>query len=415
MRVSNLPRILQLQFAITLLLASSLLVGSALAGDAADHHAHYGISQPPSYYDASDEAPNATVHVSMADSFFNPSDITITVGDTISWRNYGHYNHNVNSTSDEPFSSGNMGPGVVFTHTFNVVGDFSYQCTYHYAEGMLGVVHVVSVNPTPTGSPADVTATPAPATDTPAATPTATAAAAATSAMTDTPPSTATSTPAPPTATPLPTETPVTTPPPATNTPLPAPTDCANSFVDVIGNVFYNAIHSLNCNGVVSGSNTTHYQPAGISTRAQFAKVVVLGFSLSLYTPASVQSDFSDVPPTYFAYAYIESGLQAGILDGYPAAQCQAAGASFPCYLPNRPITRAELTILVVRAASYPLVTPGGQSFSDVPPASFAYLYVETAHARNVINGYSDGSFRPNNYIRRDEMAQIVYSGVTTP
>jgi S-layer homology domain len=32
-----------------------------------------------------------------------------------------------------------------------------------------------------------------------------------------------------------------------------------------------------------------------------------------------------------------------------------------------------------------------------------------------VINGYPDHTFHPNNNIRRDEMAQIVYKGVTTP
>ncbi len=43
------------------------------------------------------------------------------------------------------------------------------------------------------------------------------------------------------------------------------------------------------------------------------------------------------------------------------------------------------------------------------------YVSIETAHQKGVINGYPDHTFRPNNNIRRDEMAQIVYKGVTTP
>jgi S-layer homology domain len=54
-------------------------------------------------------------------------------------------------------------------------------------------------------------------------------------------------------------------------------------------------------------------------------------------------------------------------------------------------------------------------SFSDVPASNVFFVSIETAHHKGVINGYPDGSFRPNNNIRRDEMAQIVYKGVTTP
>ena len=186
--------------------------------------------------------------------------------------------------------------------------------------------------------------------------------------------------------------------------------------MDITSNVFYTAIHYLNCRGVVNGVDATHYGPAGTSTRGQFAKVVVLGFGLQFYTPSGV-SDFSDVPPSYFAYVFIESGFHAGILSGFDQASCQAAGQPYPCYLPNRPITRAQLTKLVVNAAHYPFYTPnGGQpSFSDVPASNVFFVSIETAHSKGVINGYPDGTFRPNNNIRRDEMAQIVYKGVTTP
>jgi len=219
-------------------------------------------------------------------------------------------------------------------------------------------------------------------------------------------------TPTPP-ATPTPAPTNTTAP---TDTPgVPTPTDCPNPFSDIGGNIFYTAIHYLYCRGVVNGTDPTHYSPAGTSTRAQFAKVVVLGFSIPFYTPAS--PDFTDVPPGYFAYAYIETGFHAGILSGFDAPGCTSHSATYPCYLPNIPITRAQLTKLVVNAAQYPPFTPtgGGQTFSDVPNTNIFYVSIETAHNKGVINGYPDNTFRPNNPIRRDEMAQIVYKGVTTP
>ncbi len=279
--------------------------------------------------------------------------------------------------------------------------------------------------PTPTSSPTD-TATPLPSntpggpTDTPAP-PTNTATPSNTATPTNTPlpsntPGGPTDTPAPPTATN--TTIPSNTPGGPTDTPALStltPTDCPNPFVDVQGDIFYGAIHYLNCRGVINGTDASHYTPAGTATRGQFAKIVVLGFGLAFYTPTGGRQDFSDVPVTYFAYLYIETGLHATILSGFDAATCAAHGLASPCYLPNLAITRGQLTKLVVGAARYLLVTPGTQTFSDVPPSNVFYLAIETAHAHGVINGYPDHTFHPNNSIRRDEMAQIVFKGVTSP
>jgi hypothetical protein len=246
--------------------------------------------------------------------------------------------------------------------------------------------------------------------------------------------STPTETPGGPTDTPRPTSTPVPseTPGGPTHTPTitpaptdtavavsptpggPTPTDCPNPFVDISGNVFYGAIHYLACNHVVNGTDASHFNPAGTSTRGQFAKVVVLGFGTPFYTPPS-GADFSDVPATYFAFLYIESGYHAGVLSGFDPTTCQQSGQIYPCYMPNRAITRGQITKLVVNAAHYVLVTPGTQTFSDVPLSNVFYLAIETAHAHAVINGYPDGTFQPNANVRRDAMCQIVFKGITSP
>lgn len=203
-----------------------------------------------------------------------------------------------------------------------------------------------------------------------------------------------------------------------TNTPAPpSPTPpCAVPFVDIQGNIFYQSIVHLYCSHVVSGTDSTHFSPAGTSTRGQFAKVIVLGFGIANYTPSGGQ-DFSDVAPSYFAYAYIEAGYHAGVLSGFDATTCANSGAIYPCYIPNRAITRGQITKLVVNAAGYALYTPtgGAQTFSDVPPSNIFYASIETAHHKGVINGYTDGTFLPNANVRRDAMSQIVYKAITTP
>ncbi len=189
---------------------------------------------------------------------------------------------------------------------------------------------------------------------------------------------------------------------------------CTAGFSDVPNsNVFAAAIYNLACKGVVSGTGAGYYAPAANATRAQFARMVLLGFGYTVVDPT--QQDFTDVPPGYWAYRYIGTAKAHNLISGYSAAQCQAAGATPPCFLPNRPISRAELTLLVVRAAGYTLITPATPTYWDVPASYFAYAAIETAHAKGVVNGYPDGSFRPNTNIRRDELAGILYKGINTP
>ena len=192
----------------------------------------------------------------------------------------------------------------------------------------------------------------------------------------------------------------------------PAPTDCPNQFVDIQGNIFYVAIHYLNCAGIANGTDATHFSPAANVSRGQFAKLVVVGFNKPLFTPSSGQ-DFIDVPPDYFAYLYIESGFHAGILSGFDPATCASHGLGNPCYLPNLPITRGQLVRLIFNAAGYVPITTIPHCFPNYP--DYANPIYDTLCARGIIHGYPDGTFRPNNPIRRDEAAQILYKAITTP
>ncbi len=195
---------------------------------------------------------------------------------------------------------------------------------------------------------------------------------------------------------------------------LNAAAPCTAGFSDVPNsNPFAAAIYNLACKGVISGTGGGYYSPAASATRAQFARMVVLGFGYTVITPT--QQDFTDVPPSYWAYRYIGTAKAHNLIGGYSAAQCQAVGAAYPCFLPNNSIIRAELTLLVVKAAGYTLVTPGTPTYWDVSPSYFAYAAIETAHAKGVVNGYPDGGFHPNISIRRDELAAILYKGINTP
>lgn len=80
--------------------------------------------------------------VVMKDITFVPADVSVAVGDTVTWTNDDTVNHDV-TADDKSFSSGdagNLAPGDKFEHKFDKAGTFKYVCTVH--PGMEGTVVV---------------------------------------------------------------------------------------------------------------------------------------------------------------------------------------------------------------------------------------------------------------------------------
>jgi plastocyanin len=80
-------------------------------------------------------------------NLFQPTNITINVGDTVRWT-WADDHHNVSSTTGNNciasglFDSGLLDTGATFNFTFNTVGTVNYMCTPHCDDGMKGVVVV---------------------------------------------------------------------------------------------------------------------------------------------------------------------------------------------------------------------------------------------------------------------------------
>lgn len=77
-------------------------------------------------------------------------------------------------------------------------------------------------------------------------------------------------------------------------------------------------------------------------------------------------------------------------------------------FSPDDSITRAELLKMVFGAAGVTLVTDSPNYFSDIDSASWQAPYANTAKVNKIIEGYSDGTFRPNNPITRAEALKII-------
>ncbi|WP_127496791.1 S-layer homology domain-containing protein [Paenibacillus glycanilyticus] len=117
-----------------------------------------------------------------------------------------------------------------------------------------------------------------------------------------------------------------------------------------------------------------------------------------------VQTDKSfDDTATHWAKKEVDALASLLIIDG-------VGNGAFD---PNRSVTRAEFTALVVRL--FGLATPaaaGNGKFGDVQTSDWFASAVAAATGAGLINGYENGEFRPDQTISRDEMAVILARGL---
>jgi plastocyanin len=81
----------------------------------------------------------ATTTVEAADNVFRPKTATVSVGDTVTWKNTGQAPHEVTASA---FKSGNIDPGKSWSWTATKAGTYSYVCQYHESAGMTGTLVV---------------------------------------------------------------------------------------------------------------------------------------------------------------------------------------------------------------------------------------------------------------------------------
>ena len=91
-----------------------------------------------------------------------------------------------------------------------------------------------------------------------------------------------------------------------------------------------------------------------------------------------------------------------------------------PCFLPSNNVTRGQMAKFVSGAANYQdVIPPTRQTFTDVPPNSTFWLYIERAYLHSVISGYTTSPpcttgtpcFLPGNNVTRGQTAKFVSIG----
>lgn len=164
-------------------------------------------------------------------------------------------------------------------------------------------------------------------------------------------------------------------------------------FADISNHFAKNEIVRLSAEGVLKGVSDTLFGPEQRLTRAQAAAIAVrtLGLPLS-EEPAS----FADTQG-HWASLEIATAVKGGLFEGYPDGT----------FRPDAPVTRAEMTVVLARMLETSLEGRGAD-FSDLPADHWAYHEIVALAQMGILNGYSDGSFRPDASITRGESAAIV-------
>ena len=140
--------------------------------------------------------------------------------------------------------------------------------------------------------------------------------------------------------------------------------------------------------------------PNGDLTRAEAAMIFYRLYDGDYpnFTRRMSNGTFKDVNAKNWFYEPVETLYNIGLLEG----------KSKDTFAPNAPISRAEFAALAARFQN--LKYTSGKVFSDVEKGHWAYSYINAASEAGWIQGYPDGTFRPDKEITRTETVTLVNS-----
>ncbi|MVP01451.1 S-layer homology domain-containing protein [Paenibacillus lutrae] len=196
-----------------------------------------------------------------------------------------------------------------------------------------------------------------------------------------------------------------------------AATTAADKFAAIdTGSVY--VPRSLEFNSVLSQAKTTAFLydettksmmfvPAFYSFNDGKTDVMIKRQGHSVYGILELNKTFSDIKG-HWGESYITMLANKLVVDGVTNTTFQ----------PDRSVTRAEFAAMLVRSLG---VQPNSaaSNFKDVASNQWYADVVATAAKLKLVDGYEDGTFRPNNQITREELAAMVvralnYAGVNT-
>lgn len=166
------------------------------------------------------------------------------------------------------------------------------------------------------------------------------------------------------------------------------------------GHWAFEYIDKLTKLGVVNGYDNGMFYPDKKVTREEFVKMIMS--ATGLYNIEATCS-FGDVSEQAWYYRYIASAVQSGIISGISSEE----------FGTGKNITREDAAVIAARSlkklSKYPSFETNITSFNDASLiSSYASESVAALSGMNIINGYEDGSFKPQDNLTRAQAAKII-------
>ncbi|MFA7201131.1 MAG: S-layer homology domain-containing protein, partial [Bacteroidales bacterium] len=173
-------------------------------------------------------------------------------------------------------------------------------------------------------------------------------------------------------------------------------------FEDAKGHWAEEAINILAEKGVIAGYPDGLVHPDNIITRAEFATLIARTMELPKSTDKDITIHFTDIPG-HWSESDVEALVIAGIIQ---------KGDFSNKFLPDEPITRMEMIRMLVRAM-------GKENHDPSCPCMLGFLdesqlneeqkaYICTGKHYHIIDGYPDGTVRPDKNATRGEAFEML-------
>lgn len=160
------------------------------------------------------------------------------------------------------------------------------------------------------------------------------------------------------------------------------------------------AMEQLNQWGVLKGYPGGDMQPDRPVTRAEFVAMMNRAYG---FTDMSNPKAFNDVP----ANAWYADEFAIASTAGY------FKGTSGNTASPNSPLSREDAMVLLAKCMRLDQISGEVTEFTDGRTfGSWSRGYVKAAVQQGIIKGYSDGSFQPKKPVTRAEMSQMLVRSI---
>ena len=173
-----------------------------------------------------------------------------------------------------------------------------------------------------------------------------------------------------------------------------SPSAQANNAGDIENHWAKREIETVLNLGIAGNYPDGAFKPDQLITRAEFIKLLVIAGWLEP-SDKKAQPEFKDVGPEFWAYSYIESAIDAGIVT--------VAGNNGRFFEPNRAVARTEMAAQVGRLMSVEGL-PGVPNTSDNPRVN----WLDVLKEKGIIFGYPDGKLEGSHGLTRAEACVVI-------